>query len=64
MPTTFSARVLWLNLSKLFNETILHRNLIRGGYHGLLAFYSGAQRGSPKVADTCRAALRPFPRAL
>src|SRR6478672_9697821 len=41
-----------------------HRNLIRGGSHGALAFYSGAQRGSPKVAGTRRAAPRPFRRAL
>jgi hypothetical protein len=41
-----------------------HRNLSRGGSHGALAFYSGAQRGSPKVAGTRRAAPRPFRRAL
>jgi hypothetical protein len=41
-----------------------HRNLIRGGSHDILAFYSGAQRGSPKVAGTRRAAPRPFRRAL
>jgi hypothetical protein len=39
-----------------------HRNLSRGGSHGALAFYSGAQRGSPKVAGTRRAAPRPLSR--